>query len=1037
MSESDTIFSMSSRNRADWKKVFLRALLYTSAVFSIYTVIYLITSHIHELTHERGSTASLNATVTDYKIALQGRIRLASGPPPTTPQMISWFKEISKAVNQPPSKQIYLIDQVGRIRAQSTIPNSAKLLEKLPNFWLSLSGEHSGTIITEKGSVVFKTLSNRTSQSATWYLVGFSPVMDLLPHTTIDTILQGGLIILLATVTFIFSLLAARYQLAKKALFEKLAESESMYKVFTENTRDWDEWLAPDGGYKYISPSCSRVCGYTKSDLAGNPGLRLSMVHPDDQAGYKTHLSRHTSETIDNNSDTLEFRIRTKDGQMRWIHHNCHPIISDRGTELGRYIVNRDITEEKLYRERIEKSVELSYATLESSADHIAVLDSQGYIQMVNRAWQNFAFDNEARCEKDDWIGVNYLSICSNATPPSNEGSQDVYQGLKAVIDGKKDHFEYEYPCHSVSDERWFLLRAVPLQYQGGGILVSHTNITEMKLAERELHLAASSFQASNAIVITDAETQIIRVNEAFSHITGYSETEVLGKTPKILQSGHHNQAFYQAMWNALNRHGDWEGEIWNRKKTGEIYPEHLKIKVIKNDLDEAVNYIAAFSDISRQKAAEEQINKLAFYDPLTELPNKNLFMERLQQTLSRSKRDRKYSAVLILDLNNFKLVNDSLGHQAGDDILIEVSKRICQELRQFDSAARITGDEFGLLITEITDDINQASNLVSTLAERILNIISKPYLIDGKSINLSACIGIDLFPVNNESADEVFKRADTAIHRAKESPGLEVVFYQEEMHAEINRRLRLQTELREAVKQKHFLLYYQDKVDTNESVIGSEALIRWEHPRQGILLPAHFIDVAESSDMIIDIGHWVLKTACRRIKHLQTSDQPAFAQQIAVNISANQFRQDNFIENIESVISEASIDASWLELEITESIAMFDIDDAVQKMNALKAYGIRWSIDDFGTGFSSLSYLKDLPFDTLKIDRSFVSNSHVNKKNQAIIKAIISMAHNLQLKVIAEGVERKEEAAFLKSIGCDYYQGYLYSKPRPLSIDL
>ncbi|ODB95287.1 hypothetical protein A3197_18025 [Candidatus Thiodiazotropha endoloripes] len=680
----------------------------------------------------------------------------------------------------------------------------------------------------------------------------------------------------------------------------------------------------------------------------------------------------------------------------------------------------------------MRKSTELSYATLESSADHIAVLDNEGHILMVNNAWQSFAFENDSGCEKEDWIGIDYLTICSSATPPSDEGAADVFNGLRSVLDRKKDQFEYEYPCHSPTQERWFLLRVVPLQYHGGGVLISHTDITAMKIAERELNLAASSFQASDAIVITDAQTNIIRVNQAFSRITGYSEHEVIGQTPILLQSGKHTEEFYQGMWSQINAEGLWEGEIWNRKKSGEIYPEHLKIKAVKNDLGETVNYIAAFTDITRQKQAEETIHKLAFYDSLTELPNKSLFMERLNQTVSRARRDKKYSAVLILDLDNFKLINDSLGHNAGDDILIEVAKRISRELRQSDSAARLAGDEFALLFTELSDTLSHASDMASTLAERLLSIIKKTYLIDGKNINLTACIGVDLFPLNNESAADIFTRADTAIHRAKESH-IEVEFYQEGMQSEISHRLILQNQLREAVKENQFALYFQDIVNKETQPEGSEALIRWNHPEQGIVTPGMFIEVAERSDLIIDIGHWVLTNACQHISQLQAKAETDRTKTVAVNISAQQFRKDNFVSIVESIVSATNIDASWLELEITESIAMYDIESAIEKMNALKAYGVRWSIDDFGTGFSSLSYLKDLPFDTLKIDRSFVSNCHVNKQHQAIIKAIISMAHNLNLVVIAEGVESEKEAEFLKSNLCDYYQGFLYSKPAPI----
>lgn len=830
--------------------------------------------------------------------------------------------------------------------------------------------------------------------------------------------------------TILLSVLFTRWVLLRQQRLETLKSSESMYKVFTDNAYDWEMWVNPEGQIKYMSPSCEKITAYSKRDFETQPDLLTAIVHPDDLPMYRVHMIRHSGRLEDEHLETFDFRIYTRENHIRWIRHRCHPVRTNEGEYLGRYVVNRDITEEKNTQEKIKASTELSYATLESSADHIAVLDQHANIIMVNMAWQNFGYENDSENSKIDWIGQNYLKICALAQPPSDDGARDVHQGLKSVLSGQVDQFEYEYPCHSPTKERWFLLRAVPLQYKGGGILVSHTNITEMKLIQRELTLALSSFDTTDAIVITDANTKIIRVNEAFTNITGYSNQQSVGNTPAMLQSGRHHKTFYKNMWAELVKNSVWEGEIWNRRRSGETYPEYLKIKTVRNDLNEITNYIASFSDISAQKQAEEKIHRLAFYDPLTDLPNKVLLLERLEQALNRSSMVNQVSSIILIDLDNFKLINDSLGHAVGDEILCGVASRLKSEIRQVDSAARVNGDEFAILISEIPGSISKATEVITAITEKILNSIKEPFWIQNKQINISARAGIDIFPIKNDKVANIIKRAYNALHRTKDSPGKEFIFYESSMQDEMHRVMKLQTDLRQAVINHEFVLFYQNQVDGKGNYYGAEALIRWNHPQRGLLSPAEFMDVVESSELIIEIGSWVLQTACEHIRSMQLKGNRSGIKHISVNISGAQFRRDNFIELVESVLSSTNIDASWLELEITESVILEDIDNAIHKMNKLKSYGIRWSIDDFGTGFSSLSYLKDLPFDILKIDRSFIYNSHLNKKNQAIVKAIISMAQNLGLKVIAEGVETREEVEFLNSISCDYYQGFYFDKP-------
>ncbi|MBT3205803.1 MAG: EAL domain-containing protein [Gammaproteobacteria bacterium] len=677
-------------------------------------------------------------------------------------------------------------------------------------------------------------------------------------------------------------------------------------------------------------------------------------------------------------------------------------------------------------------TTELLYALLESTSDQIALIDQQGTILMINNAWINFAFENNSVLEMEDWIGMDYLSICSTAKPPSNEGAMEAYNGLVSVLSDESNIFEYEYPCHSQTEERWFMLRAVPLKIKGGGALISHTNITDFKQIQRELNLAASAFQAADAITITDAKGNIQRVNSAFTEITGYTLQEVVGKNPRILQSGRHDADFYREMWKNIAEKGGWEGELWNRRKNGHIYPEFCRIHAVLDGLGQVVNYVASFSDITRQKQAEQKAYSLSFYDPLTQLPNKNLLLENLKESLKALYSSNRCGALIVVSINNFKMFNQSFGHLFGNELILESAKRIQNLLHSEAILSRSSGSKFGIMISTSTiakDDLKQ--NIID-FSNRLLDAIKAPLLVNGEVINLTSSAGIYLYPQDkNETVNDVYQRSEIAAQFAKRSPTHDIVFYHNDMLQKSKHEITLQSELNQAIKENQFVLYYQPQVNKEHCIMGYEALIRWNHPQHGLLPPGAFIEVAEATGQIIEIGNWVLKTACEKIKSLQQTMTPPIT--LAVNVSSLQFSQDNFIETVQSIIHKSGIDPAWLKLEITESLAMLNNMDAVEKMNTIKSLQVGWAMDDFGTGFSSLSYLKNLPFDVLKIDRSFVSDCHKNTQNQAIIRAIVSMAHNLDLEVIAEGVEQPQEVDFLNSVNCDFYQGYLFGKPAEL----
>ena len=557
-------------------------------------------------------------------------------------------------------------------------------------------------------------------------------------------------------------------------------------------------------------------------------------------------------------------------------------------------------------------------------------------------------------------------------------------------------------------------------------------DITERKQAEAELHIAAKAFESQEGMFITDADGVIQRVNKAFVETTGYSAEEAIGKTPAILKSGRHDAAFYQAIRATLERDGRWQGEIWNRRKNGEIYPEWQTISVARGADGQINHYISAFTDISKRKEAEEQISNLAFYDPLTQLPNRRLLLDRLHQALAMSARNGRQGALLFIDLDNFKSINDTRGHAVGDLLLVDVANRLRGCVREGDTIARLGGDEFVVLLEDLDTGEQVAAAQAETVGEKILATIGQPYLIDDHEHHSTASIGITLFRGQVKTTEEMLKRADVALYQAKAGGRNTMRFFDPAMQAAVTTRVALESDLRRAVsEQEQFLLYYQAQVDSSGRLIGAEALLRWQHPERGMVSPSEFIPLAEESGLILPLGHWVLATACQQLAAWAT--QPGTAHlTLAVNVSAKQFRLPIFVEEVLALVDYFGVNPTKLKLEITESLIMDNVDDIIAKMTALKARGISFSMDDFGTGYSSLSYLKRLPLYQLKIDQSFVRDVLTDPNDAAIARIIVSLAKTMNLAVIAEGVETEAQREFLELNGCHTFQGYLFSKPLP-----
>jgi diguanylate cyclase (GGDEF)-like protein/PAS domain S-box-containing protein len=559
-------------------------------------------------------------------------------------------------------------------------------------------------------------------------------------------------------------------------------------------------------------------------------------------------------------------------------------------------------------------------------------------------------------------------------------------------------------------------------------------DITEKKLAEQQLRLFATAFQTQEGIIITDANQVILRVNQAFTNITGYSPQEAVGNKPSMLKSGYHDNAFYRAMYKALYADGYWQGEIMDRHKDGHIHPKWLTITAVKDADNETTHYVGNFSDITERKAAEDKIQRLAFYDPLTQLPNRTLLIERLEHAIATNNysHSQNYGALLFLDLDNFKILNDTQGHRVGDELLIEVGKRLKECISEVDTVARLGGDEFVVLLEELGDSDSTAALHTSSVVEKIISSLSKAYQLGNVVHYITASIGIALFNGPETTVASVLSSADTAMYQAKKSGKNVYCFFDPSMQHALERRSALETALRNATANKELRLLYQPLVDDQGRTIGVEALVRWQHPEQGMIAPIHFIPLAEEMGFITNIGYWVLESACTQLAAWKDRAETRNLS-IAVNISAKQFYQTGFVEEIRNLMERYAIEPLRLKLELTESMVLEDIAVAIETMLELKSLGIILSMDDFGTGFSSLSYLKQLPFDQLKIDKSFVQGIGNSANDAFIIQTVINLGQRLGMDVVAEGVEQAEQWKLLKTLGCRTFQGYYFCKPVPV----
>jgi diguanylate cyclase (GGDEF)-like protein/PAS domain S-box-containing protein len=768
----------------------------------------------------------------------------------------------------------------------------------------------------------------------------------------------------------------------------------------------------------FVSDGCHELSGYSSSELLGNGGISWEEItHPED----RTHVREGIESAIRHGERfAVQYRIMCKSGQIKWVAGRGVAIRDEQG-EVAIEGFIEDITARRKTLDALEEA-ELRYRNIfEHASEGIFQSTRDGRYLAANPALAKlYGYDNVLELIRDLADIKHKLYIQPNRR-----------EDFLALIERNGEVLNFESEVYRRDGSRiWISENAHAVAGPDGEFICYEgtvQDISERKQTEAHLQLMAMVFSNSNeAIIVTDTNNRIIAANPAFTSLTGYQLADVLGKNPRILSAGTTPPEVFADMWTCLHRDGAWQGELWDRRKTGEAYPKWLSISLVRDNEGRVLNHIGCFIDISELKATQERIHHLAHHDTLTNLSNRFSLHEKLDQAIAFCKRNNMQLALMLIDLDRFKTINDTLGHQAGDELLVQVARRLSGSVRESDIVARLGGDEFVVALPGIGSPADAAH-----LADKIIQEISTPYMINGQDLRTSPSIGICVSPGDGTEIGDLLRNADVAMYHAKAKGRGNYQFFTEDMNIATTTRMNLESDLRTAITHNEFLLYYQPQLDLRSgTIVGVEALIRWQHPTRGLVSPADFIPIAEECGMITAIGDWVLEEACRQLRDWQ--ERGITHLRVSINLSTAQFLDQTLPARIHELLNKNGLSAHLIDLEVTESMSMASPDESISVMQTLSSSGLTLSIDDFGTGYSSLAYLKLLPIHTLKIDRSFVKDIETDPNDADICDVTVLLAHKLDLEVVAEGVETEAQLKFLLSIGCEKIQGYLISKPLP-----
>ncbi|MNM20581.1 Phytochrome-like protein cph2 [compost metagenome] len=799
---------------------------------------------------------------------------------------------------------------------------------------------------------------------------------------------------------------------AIRQLFEDVGQREERFRTIVTQVPGAVFRYRPDGPIDFVSDAIEEIAGYSaRQFMRGSTHAWVDLICPEDRRAHRRAVKQAVLEV---QPYALEYRIIDSFGTERWVAENGQPQAGEQGVTWVDGII-ADISQRKHHEMRIEALLTEQSAILDNVMFGVMFVRHRRIISVNRRCEDLFGYDPGQMMGKS-------TAIVFISSYDFEEAGERQYPALAAGGDFSEER-QYQRRDGSLF---WALVSGCALDPQrpNEGSIWVYADITARKEAEEKLRLSATVLEhIADGVMVVDAHGIIVTVNPAFTQITGYTEAEAVGRHSSLTRSARHDEGFYQAMWDELKASGFWRGEIWHQRKNGELYLEWLTISAVRDTHATTTHYVGVFSDITLIKESQEKLDHMAHHDPLTALPNRLLFHDRLQHALLRAARDDEQLAVLFIDLDRFKNVNDTLGHHVGDELLQKVAGQLTARLREGDTLARLGGDEFIVLLERIDGEYG-----ATQVAEKLVTMFEQPFTVAGHELFVTCSVGISLYPDDALDLNMLIRNADVAMYQAKARGRNGYRFYAPSMTGEGVERLRLETFLRRSIEKHEIFLNYQPQVEIDTGrLVGVEALVRWNHPELGLVPPARFIPLAEDSGFINQLGKWVLDEACRQMMRWQA--QGLRVPKMAVNLSVKQFERGSIAGMVADILQETGLEPQRLQLEVTESVIM-NTGDALGFINDLHAIGVGLAIDDFGTGYSSLAYLKQLPVQTLKIDRSFIKDISTDVNDEAIAIAIIQLGKSMQLSVIAEGVETEEQAAFLLRHGCKLAQGYFYSRP-------